>query len=521
MNKKGFTLAELLGVIILLAAISASIAVPILSQINKTTTKVNKAIENILYTSAGLYMDRYSGTYKKVNENIYYITIEQLMNSGLLEDDFLSKNSSSSLTKETQIKVTIRNKSYHYEIPDTMLDSILEKYSKISTSTYNYVDGTYIKGDYGNNYVLYNGFMWRIMGKNKDNTIRLVMDENATSIIYFDNIDYKNSFVRNWLNDYFISRLQFNDIIAKEKWYYKANSSISNTTPNIDSYVEDKVGLVSLEEFNLSFKDSSSYINKKCTGLLNQSDDVFYSTCDTNNMPKLSSNEVPLAVKPVINVYSSIIVSDGNGSKDNPYILGEYKTSKINETLESANVSVGSYIKMYNNNYRVIEKEPDGIKLMSYSVTSNSSNYASTGYTFNLNNGIGEHLNSFFKYDKYLKTNIFLGKIYGLGDNYKSTVFAKVNIIYDTFSSLPVLGELLTSNLYSFSDNICYWTINMSDVNRAYKICTDGSVITNNVSSYNSSTSNLYRIIHTAYISLDNVITSGNGTPSNPFVLQE
>ncbi len=48
--------------------------------------------------------------------------------------------------------------------------------------TYNYMDGTYLKGEQDSNYIWFDGFMWRIMGKNSDGSIRMITEENVTGI---------------------------------------------------------------------------------------------------------------------------------------------------------------------------------------------------------------------------------------------------------------------------------------------------------------------------------------------------
>lgn len=513
-NRKGFTLVELLGVIVLMGLISVAISVPILAQINKSSTKLNETALKLLYTDTELYLTKYSNTYKKSNGNVYYITVEQIINAGILEQKFVDAYSDSILSNNTQIKVTVSDNSYNYEIPSTQLDNIGSIYDDLTISSkYDYASGSYIKGDYSNNYVLYNGFIWRIMGKNSDGTIKLIMDELITSIIYGNDIDYSSSYVRTWLNDYFISHLQYSGILAKEKWYYNSSNSASNTTPDLTAFVEDKVGLLSTEEFNLSLSSSSSYLKGQKYGLLNQSGTDFYTTYSSTNVPISSLIKTAISVKPVINVYSSTIISDGEGTSTDPYILAEYKTIKNTMTLNNANLPLGSYISVDSKLYRVIEKSFENTKIISYFNPSNSAIYASSNNTFNLSNGAGYTLNTTMtKSDKFLRLNSFIGDIYSEGSYYKSTVFSKKNIVYDTYLSLPMIGEVLTTPLYPVSlQSNCYWTINMASSTKAYSICTTGASETD-ISTSNS-------LIYTSYISSNNSIASGSGTSSDPYII--
>lgn len=529
-NRRGFTLAELLGVIILMGIIAAAIAVPILTQINKTSSKLDKATEDLLYNNTGLYMNRYSNTYKKINGHIYYITIEQLTRNGLLEDDFLDSYKTEVLSEDTQIKIVVTNNSYQYSIPDVQKNNIESIYNDLTkTNTYNYAGGTYIKGNHDENYIKFNGFMWRIMGKNIDGTIRLVMDEYATALMYYNNANYPTSYVREWLNDYFISRLQYNDVIASEKWFFSAPTDVNNVTVNTDVYIEGKVGLLSLEEFNLSLDGENSFLKGGCTGLLNQSDALFYSTCTSNYLPMADSNELPMTVKPVINVYGSTIVSGGSGTSEEPYVLAkEDFIVSNNATLRDIDLSVGSSIWIdYNEEYRIIEKGPDFVKVIYVSDLVESSKYADVGNMFNLVNGAGKLLNDYASY-MFVKKNIFLGKLYQMGDSYKNTVFAKTNIVYDTFATLPIMGELLTGaysiektllaqdmevtpeNILAFG-NPCIWTLTMASTTEAYQICYNGKVVKRNISEYNAEEVYNYLLKPTGYISLDMCVNCYDG----------
>src|SRR5574344_363234 len=404
-NRKGFTLVELLGVIVLMGLISVAISIPILAQINKSSTKLDETALKLLYTDTELYLTKYSNTYKKSNGNVYYITVEQIINAGILEQKFVDAYSDSILSNNTQIKVTVSDNSYNYEIPSTQLDNIGSIYDDLTISSkYDYASGSYIKGDYSSNYVLYNGFIWRIMGKNSDGTIRLIMDELITSIIYGNEIDYSSSYARTWLNDYFISHLQYGGVLAKEKWYYGSSSSTSNTTPDLSTSVEDKVGLLSAEEFNLSLNSGSSYLKGQKYGLLNQSGSNFYTTYSSTNIPTSSLIKTAISVKPVINVYGSTIVSNGDGSVANPYVLAEYKATKNTMTLNNANLPLGSYISIDSKTYRIIEKSFENTKIISYFTPENSATYASSNKTFNLANGAGYTLNTTMtKSDKFLR----------------------------------------------------------------------------------------------------------------------
>ena len=519
-SKKGFTLVELLGVIILIGLIILAISSPIISLINNNSKKLDESALKLLYLTTEKFMENDSRTYVKTNGNVYYISLEQLIKRGLLEEDYLDAYSEDVLSKYTQIKVTVQNNNFTYEISKDSLENISEICNSMQINqTYMYNGGKYIKGNIDNNYVLFNGLTFRIMGINSDGTVRLIMDEAATSLSYTDSsFNYVNSHIRNWLNDYFISRLQYTSIIEKQNWYYKNDVNSNNKVMDANVSVEDKVGLLSIEEFNLSLLSNQSYlINGIQHGFINISDGRMYITSIDNNLPYNVTETGEHFVYPVINVLGSSIITSGNGTKGSPYVLMEVLVSKSGKTLDEANLMVGSYLNVDSKLYRVVEKNSDNVKIISYYDTNLYSKYADNNNTFNTYNGVGNLLNSTIISNKFLNKNIFVGEIYSSGFNYKTTVLAKKNLVMNVYSAPPILGEMLTAPLYNINNSLnCYWSLNLANSVSAYQIC-DNYIGIQNINNYDVNNHNLFGVVFTAYIDINNIITSGDGTINNPY----
>ncbi|HIT11493.1 MAG TPA: hypothetical protein IAB58_01755, partial [Candidatus Pelethosoma merdigallinarum] len=100
-------------------------------------------------------------------------------------------------------------------------DKTTELLNNSGDGTYNYMDGTYLKGSQDSNYVWFDGFMWRIMGKNADGSIRMITEENVTGIPWGASNtaqDYDNSYVNDWLNNYFYPKLEHKDLLVNQTW---------------------------------------------------------------------------------------------------------------------------------------------------------------------------------------------------------------------------------------------------------------------------------------------------------------
>ncbi len=80
MKKNGFTLAELLGVIVILAAIALVAFPPIINQLRKSRSELDSALNNIIQTATDLYLEERN--LPKTGE--YCINVNVLIKDGKL-----------------------------------------------------------------------------------------------------------------------------------------------------------------------------------------------------------------------------------------------------------------------------------------------------------------------------------------------------------------------------------------------------------------------------------------------------
>lgn len=501
MKKNGFTLVELLGVVVLMGLITAAIVVPIINQVNKTKGKLDKASERLLFSSLEIYLSENADTYKNVNGNSYYLTLEELKENGVLESDFLSKLENVDMS--TQIKVSVSGNSYEYEIVDTPLMNIdgawdvLREAAVYADSLGHYNNGTYInewinQGD--NPYVIYNNILWFMLAKNDDGTIKLVSNEYLTTItdVYSSSNFASESYALEWLNKYFISRLKGSDIIKTVTW---------------NNGYEGKIGMISDNEcyylFGNSHFTAQNFLTldgSRCVGADQE-----------HNLASVETATNYQNIKAVINVYASSVVTGGNGSYANPYILNEVKSSKANQTIEQANLGIGTYLSIDNNLYRIIDTLNDRVKVISnYYSSSLNQAYSSTDQ-FDLDSGIGKYLKNNINSEKFLTFDEYLGGFYTEEDYYGNTSLSKKNLVKKVTYSLPKLGELFTAPKSCVNS---FGTLTLSSAGNYIAIGNNYTLATSN----STSTSNSY--LYTGYISNTEVIVSGNGTSSSPYVIE-
>lgn len=417
-----------------------------------------------------------------------------------------------------------------YEVTYTISDSLENKTVKVRTvkviQTLNNIvkkntDNTKIyKGSHDDNYVMIDGILFKIVGINSDNSVKVVSNENIASVNY-DGID-------SWLNDYFYEKLSDSakKYIVKSKWCNEKVTDPSNYT-KCNSYSKKKyVGLLSVADLN-NAKDSDgiSNINTSiATWTLSSKTEKESFVYSYYNMTeggfkeyKEFSNDEIYSVKPALNIVKDANIISGDGSQSNPYILdGNSNNHKKGDKISE--VKTGTYISYSGYKWRVIGKENDNTtKVIMMDSLGNSSyytNYANSisNYNPNSKNNLGYKIVN--ESSNYLKTTIFVKKettikIYDNGIKFGKETSKKdysVKLVaaslFDLFSAEPSTTSSVWYQESSKKNNLNY--ANSMTL----------GVIKNK---FDSTEKNGVRL--TGYINQDVKIKGGSGTQYDPYTL--
>ena len=557
MKRKGFTLIELLAVIVILAII-ALIGTPIILGV------IEKAEKGAAKSSALGYL---SAVETQVAINAIDTSKEDIVDGNYEVSELSSKGvqvkgngptgGNVTITKgqvsacsleigkytitclengEVRIDEKIGEELEVTEISD-ITQSLLDD-NTTSENYYTYMEGTYLKGVQESNYVWYNGFLWRIMGINKNGTVRLITEENVTAIAYDGTVDqglsYDNKvgYINDWLNNYFLNNLDISktDIIEESDWCLNLTTVGTSVRENCDggSTFKADVGLMTLDEYNLS---GASNINNTYY-LFN--DQIFWTLTpqSTTKTWIVSNNGATTAyamaytagVRPVINVSSDALITGGNGTLNDAYILNqtiEEKSGKLNE-----NSSSGEYVSLDGKIYRIVSKETTGTKLIYDGYYEETNKYGSNS-SFTLSSGIGQKLNGDIltwlgNSEKIIYSNWYQASDVKIGTQYTTIlkedttpINAKVGLIRTAEMLSGQSASILTKN-YEVRSSVLntsdYWTMNKS-TDTAWYVKRYGS-------NDKQSVSNSESVRPVIVVSTDAVITSGNGTLQKPYIIE-
>ena len=358
-KRNGFTLVELMAVIVIISLIALLTFPNIINQIKKTKKSNNKMIEDVVIEQAKKYV---SDNKDELLEDEYCMPISTLIDNDYIKEDFVNIND---IKDNKVVHITLDNNN-SYEVVDknkcflSAVKYLLKKTNPITVT--NYTDGDihemytfeheateqtpaltdyrYIGSD-PNNYVEFNNELWRIIGvfKVEDESgkwqerIKIVREESIGNMAWDTNNvnDWTIASLNIYLNvDYYNSISdKSRNMIESTKYYL---SGLNNTNYNgmiLYNYERDK---------NTDDERQSSWIGK--LALMYPSDyyygyslgvdnicftNVGYSGCsDTDNM-----NENWM----FFSGYTWLLTHN-NRSKSNPMIimlagyLNQYFTSK-------------------------------------------------------------------------------------------------------------------------------------------------------------------------------------------------
>lgn len=429
------------------------------------------------------------------------------------------------------------SKNGTYEVKYTALDSFKNKTTvtrkvtvvqKLNVTVKNDTDDSNIyKGTVVNNYIRFSGMLFRIVGLDGDN-VKIVSDLDIANVNY--------TAIDKWL-DYFYENLADSSkkYLVKNKYCegdLKANNANSDTT----CYKKTKeryAYILSNKELNESRNENKeSYIFKETFSWSANTDGKenawvtkfgFQSYASASQFMSLSK-DYNLGVSPLLTIKGNSLVKSGNGTKDDPYSLGDIKPGKADEYISSR--YSGEYITLSGQLWRIIESTDDGytkviaqdsIPLLdtekdaiSYETNDdvkiyNPNQRGNIGYT--INKKTADTVD-----DKYFATREISVPIYKTIAKYKEEIETKK---YKVKFSAPNMYDMFTT--YQRPTGMGYWLINSSKEEfRKYVVSNIGVVI------YEQLPDNLESYVRpVGYLDKKVKIVSGQGTEKNPYKISK
>ena len=386
---------------------------------------------------------------------------------------------------------------YKVEHPDLVVDNTLV--SKImNTKIVNNngltsLEKNYIfKGNVSNNYVLYSGYLFRIVKINEDRTMKLVLDDISNSLVWSYDTDYKDSYAKRYLEEVFLNKLNnYDKYLVDTNWCI---DKVKNTDYSCKDKIKSKIGLLTLNDYYLAGLNNG-YLNiGKYWWTLNTSKDnkvwYIFSEGGINNESLTNS----YGIRPSIVLKNDIEYVSGVGSKEDPYIIDNSKE-----------LNIGKYINYSGYKWKIIESNENLKLVLADCLKENDEclvhNFGSNNIYNNKYGSLGYYLNNVFYYN--LDNSHLVKGTWYIGDYNEESNYDYNNIFNESFEANVGILNIIENNIENS------FTLNRSDDELIYTL--------NGGSLYSSDPKEELNIYPSIYIDKNFEIKSGSGLINDPY----
>ena len=123
MKKNGFTLVELLAVIIIISLLVLIVLPNIFNSIENSNDNVDKLTKEMIYKAASLYVSNNEKEYPQNTGYTYCLPLSILIDEEYLSEDLKLSNKNIKNAKEVEITY---NKGYNYDLVDECVENKVE-----------------------------------------------------------------------------------------------------------------------------------------------------------------------------------------------------------------------------------------------------------------------------------------------------------------------------------------------------------------------------------------------------------
>ena len=122
-KKNGFTLSELLGVVVILALLMLLVFPSLINRLKEGKLQISSSVETLIFNATGNYINNNLNDYPITDDTTYCFTLEQLVEAGELTKGLLIDENGKSLDLNKKVIVKVESSKKIYEIADKCPES--------------------------------------------------------------------------------------------------------------------------------------------------------------------------------------------------------------------------------------------------------------------------------------------------------------------------------------------------------------------------------------------------------------
>lgn len=375
-----------------------------------------------------------------------------------------------------------------------------------------------------NNYIYFSGMLFRILDLEGDN-VRIVAEQDVSNVNY--------SAIDEWLEYYYshITKESKKYVVDSKYCDMKATDKNVATIKECSSYTKElTVSILSASDINQTKdKNGDSYLfPKSISWIRNEKDDKnVYATRDVfygyGTQYMAFNKNYNFGIRPVITIKGDTLVVSGNGTYENPYSIGDFKSGKASDKVNSR--YTGEYVSFSGTLWRIIDVDNDGTtKVIADTTIYNNGDRVQTFYDTDnkakiynpkQKGNIGYFINN--QASQYIDVDYFVNKeievpIYKTAIKYGEESTTKK---YKVRLSAPNMYEMFSAFDYNSEMMKSYWLINSSRKQYTKAVISDiGVVMYGDLYDYGK-----YGIRLVGYLDKSCTIVRGKGTRENPYII--
>ena len=123
MNKKGFTLVELLAVIVLLTMVGVFSVSVILEKNDEKRDQIDSATKELIITAAKNYVSKNSASFEPKSGNTYCLDLKEVLTKEDIENINANSNKEITLTNN-KVKVTYSQNNINYDVVNDCQENV-------------------------------------------------------------------------------------------------------------------------------------------------------------------------------------------------------------------------------------------------------------------------------------------------------------------------------------------------------------------------------------------------------------
>lgn len=417
-----------------------------------------------------------------------------------------------------------------YEIKYTALDSFnnkavvtrkVEVVQKLNSTVKKTLMNTEIFiDDPANNYIRLSNMLFRIYGLNPSGDVIIVSDEDVANVSY--------SKLDKWLDYYYNNLNDFTkNAIVKAKYCNMTLTDTTLDTTKCSSYTKERnVYIPSVIEINKVQAEGNFMKPKTMSWVANKKDNknayltrtYFYATENDKNYLAYSVDD-NYGVRPMMTIKGDTLITDGDGTKNNPYVFNDTKKAKGGSLLNER--FTGEYISIDGSIYRIIKTLNDGTtKVISNfandEIETNGDDAVGTisydptksySAAYFINNRASEYINTKYFVKHEIEVPIYKNKIlYG-----NETTTKKYKVVL----SAPNMFEMFSAQPQNDATG-SYWMINTSQTKYVGAAMFRAGSPINEEMAPNMK----FGVRVVAFVKKGTTVSSGNGTVNNPYIIK-